>query len=274
MSASDTPPDGQTGAPSVAPSRRIHVTNAAGERLAARLDLPPDGEPRASALLAHCFTCSKDLGSLRRIARALAYAGFAVLRLDFTGLGGSEGAFEETTFSSNVADLIAGARCLRDEVPGPQVFVGHSLGGAAALAAALRWPEARAVATIGAPAAPSHVVHLLEGGLEALERDGRAVVDIGGRPFTIGVELVDDLRASQLPGALEALERPLLLLHAPGDRTVGIDQARRLFEAARHPKSFVALDGADHLLSEARDAEYVGTLIAAWASRYLEAAPG
>ncbi|MFN2322757.1 MAG: alpha/beta hydrolase family protein [Trueperaceae bacterium] len=257
-------------AATVAASRRIDVTNATGERLAARLDLPASGEPRASALLAHCFTCSKDLGSLRRIARALADAGFAVLRLDFTGLGGSEGAFEDTTFSTNVADLIAGARCLRDEVPGPQVFVGHSLGGAAVLAAALRWPEVRAVATIGAPAVPAHVVHLLEGGLEALERDGRALVDIGGRPFTIGAELIDDLRASQLPQAIAELERPLLLLHAPGDRTVPIDQARRLFEAARHPKSFVALDGADHLLSEARDAAYVGRMIAAWASRYVD----
>ena len=251
-------------------SRRITVDNGRGEKLAARLDLPAEGEPQASALVAHCFTCSKDLRALRHVAGALAGAGFAVLRLDFTGLGGSEGSFEETTFSTNVADLLAGARCLHDEVPGPQLFVGHSLGGAAALAAALREPDVRAVATIAAPAAPAHLVHLLEGGLAALERDGEAVVDIGGRPFTITGDLVADLRASRLPEAVAELRRPLLLLHAPGDRTVPIDQARQLFEAADHPKSFVALDGADHLLSDPRDAAYAGGLIAAWASRYVE----
>ncbi|MDF1522721.1 MAG: alpha/beta hydrolase [Trueperaceae bacterium] len=250
-------------------SRAITVDNGRGERLAARLDVPADGAPRASALLAHCFTCSKDLKALRSVAHALAAEGFAVLRLDFTGLGASEGAFEATTFSTNVADLVAGARCLREEVPGPQVFVGHSLGGAAVLAAALVCPDARAVATVGAPSAPAHVVHLLEGGLEALERDGRAQVAIGGRPFTVRRELVDDLRAARLPAAVADLGRPLLILHAPSDRTVGIDEARRLFEAARHPKSFVALDGADHLLSDPRDAAYVGRLVAAWASRYV-----
>jgi len=250
-------------------SRAITIDNGRGERLAARLDLPATDEPRASALLAHCFTCSKDLRALRRVAAALTEAGFAVLRLDFTGLGASEGEFEETTFSTNVDDLLAGARCLGEEVPGPQLFVGHSLGGAAVLAAALRWQKAVAVATIAAPAAPAHLTQLLEGGLEAVERDGRAVVDIGGRPFTIRSELIDDLRASRLPGALADLRRPLLVLHAPSDRTVGIDQARELFEAAHHPKSFVALDRADHLLSDPRDAAYAGQVIAAWASRYV-----
>lgn len=255
--------------PEAITGRTITVDNGRGERLAARLDVPANGAPRASALLAHCFTCSKDLKALRSVARALAAEGFAVLRLDFTGLGASEGAFEETTFSTNVADLVAGARCLREEVPGPQVFVGHSLGGAAVLAAALVCPEARAVATVGAPSAPAHVIRLLDGGLEALERDGRAMVDIGGRPFAVRRELIDDLRAARLPAAVADLRRPLLLMHAPGDQTVGIDEARWLYEAARHPKSFVALDGADHLLSDPRDATYVGRLVAAWASRYV-----
>ncbi len=248
---------------------RLSIENDRGQQLAARLDLPSDGEPHASAVIAHCFTCSKDLRALRLIAESLAGAGLAVLRLDFTGLGSSEGSFEETTFSSNVGDLLAGITAVRERVAGPMLLVGHSLGGSAALAAALRDPDVAAVATLGSPASPEHIVQVLDDQLEAIEREGAARVDIGGRPFTIGRALVDDLRNAELPDALHDLRRPLLILHAPNDRAVRIDQAITLFEAADQPKSFVALDGADHLLSDPADARFAGTLIAAWASRYL-----
>jgi fermentation-respiration switch protein FrsA (DUF1100 family) len=249
---------------------RLTIENDRGLRLAARLDLPTEGEPHAGAVIAHCFTCSKDVRALRLIAERLADAGMAVLRLDFTGLGASEGDFEETTFSSSVDDLLAGVAAVRERVTGKVLLVGHSLGGSAALAAALRDEAVAAVATVGAPASPEHVMRALAGELDTIEREGAAEVDIGGRPFTVGKALVDDLRDAELPSAVRALRRPLLILHAPDDRAVGVGQALELFEAARQPKGFVALDGANHLPSDPVDARYAGELIATWAARYLE----
>ena len=243
-----------------------------GLTLAGRLDLP-DGEPVATALFAHCFTCSKDFIASRRIARRLAENGLAVLRFDFTGLGHSEGEFGNETFSSNSDDLVAAADALRARGMAPALLVGHSLGGAAVIAAAPRIAEARAIATIGAPADPGHVVHQFEDRRAEIERDGEAEVSLAGRPFTIRKAFLDDIAAVTLDDRLATLKRALLVMHAPLDRTVGVENATRLFVAAKHPKSFVSLDDADHLLTKAGDAQYVADTIATWASRYLPLRP-
>ncbi len=250
------------------PTERIEFPGSQSTMLAGRLDLP-DAAPRAWALFAHCFTCSKDSKAAAFIARALAQHGFGVLRFDFTGLGGSGGDFANTHFSSNIDDLVAAADWLRASHAAPALLVGHSLGGAAVLAAASRVPECRAVATLGAPFDPQHVTQQFGAGLAVIESEGEATLQLGGRPFTIRRGFIDDLAGQSQLERIRNLRRALMVLHAPGDDVVSVDSARQIFEAARHPKSFVSLDDADHLLSRAEDARFAADLIAVWAARYL-----
>jgi len=247
---------------------RLEFENGRGQTLAAAVDRPR-GTPRAWAIFAHCFTCSKDLAAAGRIGRALATAGIGVLRFDFTGLGASEGDLADETFSSNVDDLLAAADHLRGEGHGPSVLVGHSLGGAAVLVAAPRIPEVKAVVTVGAPGDPAHVTELLRDSLGLIEREGVAEVSIAGRSFPISQSFVDDLRGQSIAEALEAYEGALLVCHAPRDEVVGVDHAAAIFKAARHPKSFVSLDDADHLLTRREDAVYLARVLDAWVSRFL-----
>jgi len=249
-------------------TEKASFPNPLGENLDAVIDFPA-GPPRAFALFAHCFTCGKSLRAANRIGRSLAEAGIATLRFDFTGLGASGGDFAETSFLTNLDDLLAAAGFLRDQHRAPAILIGHSLGGAAVLAAAGKIPECRAVATIGAPADPEHVVHLFDGDLESIRSAGKAVVSLAGRKFTIGSRFLDDFSEHCQPCAIANLKRDLLILHAPGDSIVPIDNARRIYEAARHPKSFVSLASADHLLTTPADADYAATVIAAWATRAL-----
>ena len=247
---------------------RVTFTGHAGDQLAARLDLPA-GPPRAYALFAHCFTCGKDLRSAGRLAAALTEAGIAVLRFDFTGVGSSEGEFGSTDFTSNAEDLYAAVDYLRSEHRAPQLLIGHSLGGAAVLSVAGDIAEVRAVATIGAPADTEHVTGLFDGHVDEIEEDGGACVRIAGRDIHITKGLVDDLRSHRLTEYVRVMGKPLLVVHSPVDEVVGIDHARRLFEAARHPKNFVSLDGADHLMSDPADARFAASVIAAFAERHL-----
>lgn len=249
-------------------SKKISFNNDDGEVLSGILDLPT-GKPKAFALFAHCFTCSKNIKAAGHIARAMAGAGIAVLRFDFTGLGQSEGAFEDTTFSSNVGDLLAAVGWLEDNYRAPEILFGHSLGGTAVLQAAPQVPSAVAVATIGSPADPGHVTHLFRESEQELRQNGVADVVLGGRPFRMKQDFVDDLAKHDLPGSIGRLRKALLVMHAPLDDIVEIDNATSLFVAARHPKSFVSLDKADHLLTRDEDSHYVGRVLAAWATRYL-----
>jgi uncharacterized OsmC-like protein/fermentation-respiration switch protein FrsA (DUF1100 family) len=250
------------------PTQKITFTGHGGDTLAARFDRP-DGPAKAVALFAHCFTCSKDIPAARRIAARLAGLGIAVLRFDFTGLGHSQGEFANTHFSSNIADLVAATQHLEGMGQAPALLIGHSLGGAAVLAAAAQIPSAKAVVTIGAPADPGHVIHNFGCKLDEIAAAGEAEVSLAGRPFTIRQEFIEDVSAARLTPAISALKRALLVLHAPGDQTVGIENAGEIFGAAKHPKSFVTLDNADHLLSRGEDAEYAADVIAAWSRRYL-----
>jgi putative redox protein len=250
-------------------TQSLKFDNAQGEQLSAQLAMPADRHPRACALFAHCFTCNKNLTAIHNISRALTAAGFAVMRFDFTGLGESEGDFANTNFSSNVEDLIAAADQLAEMIESPTVLIGHSLGGAAALMAAGRIDSVKAVATIGAPSEPDHVAQHLDGHLDTLESEGVAQVDIGGRPFTVKKQFLDDIRTVRLEERIHELRKPLLIMHSPVDEVVGIDNAQALYKAAMHPKSFISLDHADHLLSRREDSLYVGALIGAWAGRYI-----
>jgi putative redox protein len=251
------------------PTERFTFPGHDGAALAARLDLP-DGPVVATALFAHCFTCGKDIAAARRIAARLTASGIAVLRFDFTGLGHSQGEFANTSFSSNVGDLHAAAEALAARGMAPEIVIGHSLGGAAVLRAAPDIASAKAVVTIGAPFDPGHVTHNFDDALEAIARDGSAEVSLGGRKLRIGRAFVEDVSDARLGASIGALGRALLVLHAPRDETVGIDNATRIFTAARHPKSFVTLDDADHLVSRPADAEYAAEVIGAWVGRYVD----
>jgi putative redox protein len=247
---------------------RITFRGADGQSLAARLDAPDDA-PSAYALFAHCFTCGKDVFAASRIAQQLTAHGIAVLRFDFTGLGASEGEFANTNFSSNVADLIAAAAHLRQVYEAPALLIGHSLGGAAVLAAAGEMPESKAVVTIAAPSDPRHVIGLFRDSVPQIEADGEAEVLLEGRPFRIKRQFLIDAAEQDLIAKVARLRRALLVMHSPRDSTVDIANATRIFTAAKHPKSFISLDNADHLLTSREDAVYVANLIAAWVVRYL-----
>ena len=255
------------------PTERIRFPAHDGQILVGRLELPIGRPPRAFALFAHCFTCTKNIKAAVTISRSLARQGIGVLRFDFTGLGESDGDFADTTFSSNVEDLIAAGNYLSEAYQAPSILIGHSLGGAAVLEAALDLPSVRAVATIGAPSNPEHVVDQLKDSLDEILRDGEAEVLLAGRPFRVKQQFVHDLYEAKVDDAVRTLGRALLIFHSPVDETVGVEHARRLYDLAKHPKSFVSLDDADHLVSRPEDSEYIGAVLAAWARKYVAVDP-
>ncbi|MFT6054588.1 MAG: putative redox protein [Roseivirga sp.] len=249
---------------------KLQFHNTEGHLLSARLENPVDKKPIAYAVFAHCFTCTKNLMAVTNISRALTAKGIAVLRFDFTGLGESEGDFADTNFSGNVQDLVLAAKYLEDNYQAPQIIIGHSLGGAAVLMAAPEIPSLRAIVTIGAPADPPHVKQLFKSSLDEIRAKGKAVVSLSGRPFTIKKQFIDDLEKTELTSVISELRKPLLILHSPQDDTVGIKNAEKIYMAAHHPKSYISLDGADHLLTAKEDSTYVGSVIASWAARYVD----
>ncbi|GAA4467975.1 bifunctional alpha/beta hydrolase/OsmC family protein [Nibrella saemangeumensis] len=251
-------------------SIKVSFQNKDGHVLSGLLELPIDGRPHAFALFAHCFTCTKNFTAIRNISRALSLNGIAVFRFDFTGLGESEGEFGDTTFSSNIADLLSAAEHLETHYQAPALAIGHSLGGTAVLMAASSLPSVKAVVTIGSPCDPDHVKHLLKGDLTQIEKEGKAEVSIGGRTFTVQKQFLDDLSRFEPATDIHALRRALLVLHSPQDRTVSIDNAAAIYQAARHPKSFISLDGADHLMTKPEDSLYGGEMIASWVKRYID----
>ena len=249
---------------------KITFTNSDGQELSGRLELPVDGKPHNYALFAHCFTCTKNFSATKNISRALTDEGFGVLRFDFTGLGDSEGDFENTNFSGNVADLVCAANWLKDNKQAPTLLVGHSLGGAAVIFAAEELPSVKGVATLAAPSNPEHVKNLLKSNIEEIERDGEATVNLAGRDFKIKKQFLDDLESKSLPQVVKELDVALLVMHSPQDTTVGIINAEEIYKSAKHPKSFITLDGANHLLMDKEESIYVGRVIAGWSSRYIE----
>ncbi len=251
-------------------SLNISFLNSRNERLSARLDLPEDEQPIAYALFAHCFTCTKNIKAAVNIAAALNREKIAVLRFDFTGLGQSEGDFADTNFTTNVADLVAAAKFLEREYQAPQIIIGHSLGGAAILQAAAEINSLKAVVTIAAPHDPGHVTHLFAMMRDQIENNGAAEVNLAGRRFTIKKQFLEDLEMQQLDTHIKELKTALLVMHSPRDTTVAIDNAAKIYQAAKHPKSFVSLDDADHLLLHEKDSLYVGMMIAAWSRRYID----
>lgn len=251
-------------------SNNMTFTGSTGAKLTARLDSPE--KPVAYVLFAHYFTGNKDITALRRISRALNNVNIALFRFDYTGLGDSEGDFTNTNFTSNVQDLIAAANFMRDNYAAPQILVGHSLGGTAAIAAASQIPEVKAVATIGSPCDTAHVQHNFENYIEEIKSKGEAEVILGGKKFNIKKQFLDDINNQDMPQKIRNLKKALLVMHSPIDETVGIENAQRIYELARHPKSFISLDKADHLLMKSpADGKYVAEVLAAWAGRYLDA---
>ena len=248
--------------------KRVHFENRQGHRLAGIMHFPDNNNILSYALFAHCFTCTKNINAATNVAGALAAEGIATLRFDFTGLGASKGAFEETTFSTNIEDLVDAASFLSEDYQAPQLLVGHSLGGTAILAASKYIESARAVASIGSPADPEHILHLLSNSLECIADQGSSEVDLAGRKFTFKQEFVDDVKKYTVD--FKHLNKALMIMHSPIDDTVSVQEAAKIFSEAMHPKSFVSLDNADHLLSNSKDSQYAGTVLATWAKRYIE----
>ncbi|MCM4166425.1 hypothetical protein KCTC52924_03358 [Arenibacter antarcticus] len=250
--------------------QKITFSNAKGDTLVGRLALPANRHPHNFVLFAHCFTCNKNFSAVRNISRALTSNGFGVLRFNFSGLGESEGEFADSNFSGNVEDLVEAAKYLKDNYAAPSLIIGHSLGGAAAILASKEIDSVKAIATIGAPSDPKHVTHIFKNKLEAIKEDGLAEVNIGGRSFTIKNQFLLDLQSKSLKETLKNNRKALLILHSPQDGVVGVNNAEEIYLEAHHPKSFVTLDGADHLLSRSEDGIYAGNLIASWVKRYLD----
>lgn len=251
-------------------SQKVYFKNKKGDKLSGNLDLPENSNPHEFAIFAHCFTCSKNLTAVHTISKALCLYGIAVLRFDFTGLGESEGDFSDSGFSSNVSDLIAAGEFLMNNYESPSLAIGHSLGGTAILMAAHKIDSLKAIVTIGSPADPEHVKHLLVEGMESIKKNGKSKVNLSGREFTITEEFIEDLEKFNPIEQLKNLNKSLLIMHSPQDRVVAIDHAAEIYHAGRHPKSFISLNKADHMLNDKEDSFYAGELISAWVKRYID----